>query len=79
MIEVHDARQATADLEGLLRHPGWALLVDYLKDVRGSEQKVLEARSSTPTEREASAGEVRGITAAIQGPEALIKRFRGST
>lgn len=76
MIEVHDRVQALADLEGLVRHPGWATLIGYLRDQRASERMVLESRDTTPARREAAAGEIRGLTTAINGPQALIERWK---
>lgn len=78
MIEVHDARQAAANLEALLVHPGWALLVEHLREKRSEQEAVLVARGTVPSEREAAAGEVRGITAAINEPARLITRYRGT-
>lgn len=78
MIEVHDRIQAAAELEGLIRHPGWALLLDHLNEKRDEQQSIVVARETSTTEREAAAGEIRGITAAIQAPQALISRFRST-
>lgn len=78
MIEVHDQRQAAANLEALLAHPGWALLVEHLREKRAEQEAVLVARGTLPGEREASAGEVRGLTAAINEPVRLITRYRGT-
>ncbi len=78
MIEVPDQRQAAANIEALLAHPGWALLVEHLRDKRAEQEAILVARSTLPGEREASAGEVRGLTAAINEPARLITKYRGT-
>lgn len=78
MIEVHDQRQAAANLEALLAHPGWALLVEHLRSKRAEQEAVLVARGTLAVDREAAAGEVRGITAAINEPVRLITRYRGT-
>jgi len=76
MIEVNDRVQAAAELDALTRHPGWAKLLDYLRDQRESERRVLEGRDTSTARREAAAGEIRGLTTAINGPQALIERWK---
>jgi len=77
VIEVHDQRQAAANLEALLAHPGWALLVEHLREKRTEQEAILVARGTIAGEREAAAGEVRGLTAAINEPTRLITKYRG--
>lgn len=75
MIDVNDVREAAATMEGLLQHPGWALLLEDLRDKRESLRQELEARATTDSDRTAVAGEIRGLSTAINGPAALIKKW----
>lgn len=75
MIEVPDARKAAADMQGLLGHPGWALLLEHLREQRESLRTELEARATAPLDRHAVAGEIRGLTTAINEPSRLIERW----
>lgn len=80
-LEYEQARQQLRDLQGLIEHPGWKLVVAALAEQQiGRQNRCLQPSSSIKSilEGEAMKNELLGIQLVLGLPEALIENHEAA-